>query len=586
MAMIVVAGMCPVAWAAGHGIDVPMSNDPDVTETPRVKSFDPRLKDLWSQALGRPEAEMRMHALDAIALAKSQGMTGLEDLAGKIQVLLEDDNQPLAIHAAAVRALNALDARQTGAAILARTKKGTAELIVMADPVLAKWKVNGAGEMWIARMKEGAPHGNAGVDQAVASAMRSLGATAAPGGVDVLKEAVGAGQPMAMRLIAAKAIAGYPANDLGNFADAFAASKSTGDRLLAAAMLPVSKDERVVRLLSSLAQDAEPAVVATAAGKLWAGAPETMGTLATKLAVNVDLSVRRIAVDVLHFHASAANVAVLGKLLDDESPTVRAAAREALINLDAKADLRNAVRTAAKTALNAGAYAQEQAGFIVGTLHENSARDRLVQLLESPDAPVRLAAVIGLRRLATGDSPVTDTIATQYARVQAVFATSNDPAKTKTRTAKMYMAQVNEISQLLQNLGLQRHTEADGFMRKFVPKGAPAGQEARMGAIWALGLLHEGKVDAALSRELVARMTDNSILNPEAPPVRAMSAIALGRMRDKGAKGSLTRVASEEAGSIIGESCLWAIAQIDGVKYVPSPEISNPARGWFLEPNY
>ncbi|MCL2640839.1 MAG: hypothetical protein FWD53_08345, partial [Phycisphaerales bacterium] len=560
VAVMVVAGMCPVVLAAdggGHGIDVPMSNDPAVTETPRVKSFDPRLKDLWAQAMGRPELEMRMHSLDAIAQAKLQGMVGLEGLAGRIQALVEDDGQPSVIHAAAVKALDALNARQAGEEVLRRVKKRvvgverTPELILTADPVLAKWKVNGAGEMWIARVKEGTEP-----DQSIASAMRSLGVTAGggAGGVDVLKAAVTADRPMVMRLIAAKALAGYPASDLGNFADSFAASKSVDDRLLAVSMLPVSKDQHVVKLLVGLAQDAEPAVVATAAGKLWAGAPETMGTLTTKLAVNVDLSVRRIAVDVLHFHASAANVGVLGKLLDDESPAVRAAAREALIDLDAKADLRNAVRTAAKTALGigdegAGAYAQEQAGFIVGTLHENSARDRLVQLLESPDAPVRLAAVIGLRRLATGDNPVTDTVAVQYARVQAVFAASNDPARVNTRTAKMYMADVNEISQLFQNLGLRRYTEADGFMRKFIPKGAPAGLEARTGAIWALGLLHEGKVDAGLSRELVSRLTDNSILNPEAPPVRAMSAISLGRMRDKGAKGALSRVAGEEAGS-------------------------------------
>jgi|GEM_PF-3230330 len=616
VAVMVGVGLCgAVAWAGGvdHGIDTPMLVDPGVTGTARVKVFDPRLKELWSAALDRAEPEMRMNALDAVVQAKLQGMTGLEGLAGKIQALVGDDKQPVAIHAAAIRALDALGAMAYGPAILARAEKGSPELMMVADPVLAKWKLYEAGMMWIDRVKKGTGGGTGGgaADQAVASAMQAMGETMTPGGMDVLKAVVAdKRRPIALRLTAAKAISKYPTgrpeDDLGDFADAFVVGKSAEDRLLAAAMLPVSvgiENGPVARALYRLAGDAEPAVAAMAAKKLWDDKPWVLRTLAVKLAANADISVRRIAVDVLFLSVCFGGgepVAVLGKLLDDDSPAVRAAAREALIDLDMKAELprepqtaallrvaewRPAVRAAAKTALMAGRHAQEQGCLIVGTLHENSARDRLVQLLESPDAPVRLAAVIGLRRLATGDHPVTDTLAVQYDRAKAVFATSHDPAKTKTWTAKAYIANNIELSQLLQNLGLQRYAEADGFMRKFVPKGAPAGVEARMGAIWALGGLHEGKVDAGLSRELAGRVADNNLLNPEAVEVRAMSAIALGRMRDKGAKGTLTRVAGEEAGNVIGESCLWAIAQIDGVAYKPSSALPNPVKGWFLEPN-
>ena len=64
---------------------------------------------------------------------------------------------------------------------------------------------------------------------------------------------------------------------------------------------------------------------------------------------------------------NAENIAVLGKLLNDEAPRVRMAAREALIDCDGRPGLKGAVRQAGLAALNApGAYGQEQAAFVPG----------------------------------------------------------------------------------------------------------------------------------------------------------------------------------------------------------------------------
>src|SRR5699024_7729230 len=91
-----------------------------------------------------------------------------------------------------------------------------------------------------------------------------------------------------------------------------------------------------------------------------------------------------------------------------------------------------------------------------------------------------------------------------------------------------------ETTQLLQAFGLAGYQPADGLCRKYIPKSAPFTIPARAAAIWTLGKLHEGKLDKKLAGQLTSRLLDNNMMNPEAPPVKRFSAIALGRMKAKG----------------------------------------------------
>src|SRR6185312_4461913 len=66
------------------------------------------------------------------------------------------------------------------------------------------------------------------------------------------------------------------------------------------------------------------------------------------------------------------------------------------------------------------------------------------------------------------------------------------------------------LSQLNQFVGEQKYRPADALLRQFIAKRTPGGMgpESRAAAIWALGLIHEGKPVDALATELETRLND------------------------------------------------------------------------------
>jgi HEAT repeat protein len=575
---LVIAADAPAV--VDHGVDIPMETDPLVTAVGRVQTFDSRLKDLWLQTLDRPEADLKIRSLETFAMARERGMTGTEEVAPKIVRLLDDVHQPEAIHLAAARALASLDAKETAPLFLAQNKTGGWEMILITDPALARWNTEGANVLWLSRLTDTSSATQ--TEQVLRSAMRSLGTTAALEAVEPLKAiVVGRARNGATRMVAAEALSHFPAASVIATAETLSREADMQEHLLAATILPAVNDQRVAALLAHLAEDPEPAVVAIAVQKLLDGAPGALAPLTVKLADNHDAAVRRLAVNALHIHANPQNLGVLEKLLNDDAPKVRVAAREAMIDCDAKPELRPVVRQDATHALaSSGDSGKEQAAFILGTLHENSARDRLVELLVSKDKRVRLACVIALRRL-----NLPDTYDIQFERAQTIAKDfEHPPARTKQSPPPQTDVYDFELSQLIQNLGMARYTAADGFFQKFIPKHAPFGGESRVAAIWSLGLLHESKTDAKLARAFVGRLTDLAPLDPELPSIRAISAISLGRMHDTASKAALLQFVTAEGGSQIGESCRWAVAQLEGKPYVAPPKQLEKTVGWFLEP--
>jgi HEAT repeat protein len=93
---------------------------------------------------------------------------------------------------------------------------------------------------------------------------------------------------------------------------------------------------------------------------------------------------------------------------------------------------------------------------------------------------------------------------------------------------------------------------------KYVPKNYDIGVDARVAAVWALGMLHEDAVDEKLAADLVGRLEDNGQF-PEIEDVRNMSAVSLGRMRAESALDSLKRFANE---GLTG--CHWALERMIG----------------------
>ena len=87
-------------------------------------------------------------------------------------------------------------------------------------------------------------------------------------------------------------------------------------------------------------------------------------------------------------------------------------------------------------------------------------------------------------------------------------------AAATTRPGTEFEFRDNQLSQLNQFLGRRKHGPADAVLRPFIPKNSGMGPESRSAAIWALGLIHEGKPEPALVSALQARLNDVFPMKP------------------------------------------------------------------------
>src|SRR5262249_32088002 len=145
-----------------------------------------------------------------------------------------------------------------------------------------------------------------------------------------------------------------------------------------------------------------------------------------------------------------------------------------------------------------------------------------------------------------------------------------------------------QLSQLNQFLGEQKYAESDAVLRRFFPRrGGPQGlawPESRSAAIWASGLIHSGKPDAALTVALEERLNDVTSLPIEDERVRRMAAISLGRSIALEGLPSLHKRCRDHAPPTnqVEAACHWAIEQLTGEAMLPPRTIRKMERDWFL----
>jgi hypothetical protein len=154
----------------------------------------------------------------------------------------------------------------------------------------------------------------------------------------------------------------------------------------------------------------------------------------------------------------------------------------------------------------------------------------------------------------------------------------------------IFEARDHMLSQLHQFLGQRKYGPAEALLRRFVPKFAFGFVgECRAAAVWALGMILEGRTDDALAAALVARLKDTG--GGGAPPedyrVRWMCPITLGRMKAKSALNDLQKYCPEFKPSVetVSNACGWAIEQITGRKMPPPQTVIRYHSNWFLVPD-
>ena len=264
---------------------------------------------------------------------------------------------------------------------------------------------------------------------------------------------------------------------------------------------------------------------------------------------------------------------------------VRRKARGHLLTLAAQPDLRKEViKQATRILVNGQWQGLEQATILLTLLDHKPAAARLVELLTNGRAEVYITAAWGLRRLAVPETlpGVLSHVESQQRRLRA--AADHPDATT--------ILLDHQLSQLNQLLGQQKYQLADAALQAFIPRmeqlmHQPVGQESRAAAIWALGLLREGKSDAGLAAALEERLNDTGSMPPEDARVRWMSALTLGRTKAKDALDSLRAHCPtfEPTPSPVNNACGWAIEQLTG-ETMPAPKaMRKMQRDWFLVPD-
>jgi HEAT repeat protein len=573
-----------------------MYHDPEPPAARVETVFPEAAKGLWVKALERPDAETRCRAAEAITMARRRSVEGLESTKAPLLAALDRADQYASVRLAVAEALVALDAREAAPSLLQQAQSGDNELRGVVEPALARWDYGPARAVWLARLGEpAAPR------RSLVLAMRGLATVRETQAGDRLREmAMAERVPAALRLEAVRALGSLREEGLEGDAEKLAedvSPRGITTRLAAVGLLHRHRGEKAVGLLQHLAADPEPAVAAAALRRLLDIDPPLAVNHAERLLAgpegNPDAGLRLLAIDVLSRQPTAESIQLLGGRLDDYHADVRVQARRALTALAGQDQFRGPVIDQGMRMLERPRWqGQEQATILLTLIGEKPTAGRemkqlaaghLVKLLATDNRPeVYITAAWGLRRLAVPETlpAVVEHVAAQEGRLRA----AGHPDATTVLID-------HQVSQLNQFLGKQKYAPADETLRRFIPRMERPrtgwlGSECRAAAFWALGRIHEGKSEAKLADDLAKRLDDIGTQPPEAPQVRRMAAIALGRMHAADGVPTLRKHFTDHEPSLdpVNNACGWAIEQVTGERMPPPKTIRRAERDWFLAP--
>jgi HEAT repeat protein len=289
---------------------------------------------------------------------------------------------------------------------------------------------------------------------------------------------------------------------------------------------------------------------------------------------NADANVRRLGIEACLALPTPERIALVAALLDDPHPDLRRRVRDGVFQLAHRPELDVAVREAGLRVLGQDGWrGQEQAALLLGALDHEPAAGRLLERLEATRGEVAIAAAWALKALAIPETlpdVLVDVTRRTDARIQA---------------PPPFPVFDEQVAHLLELLGELRYAPAEPLLRRHVPKNFSYGLLSRGAAIWGLGLLHEGQPDEELAAQLNERLHDLDPFNPEAPLVRQMSAITIGRMKAASQMASLRTLLGPVVGvDPVSFAIRWAILNTTG-EALPIPDkVVQYRTDWFLQP--
>lgn len=578
MCWLMVLGVS-VATARGEiRVEFVMHRDPEVPSPPVVEVFPENLLSLWLEALARPDADLQRMAAEAIVQAHALKMPDVQQATPSLIKLVSAESTHAAARFAAAKALAALDARDSAAALFEASQRSESDFRQSVELVLADWKFPPALDVWRRRLNTPSTR-----LRDLILAIRCVREIGDESSVESLLAIThDPFRPMASRLEAARAAGKLKSSGLEVDAQRIASKPSASifERLCAVALLNQQRSDSAVAALSRFAQDAEPSIAAAALASLNANDPGLVVPLAEQAMRNDDANVRRQGITAYSAYPTPERVTVMTRLLDDPHPEIRATVRESLFRLTRMAELDAPIRAAATNVLAGDGWrGQEQATLLLAALDHKPAATRFVELLESPRDEVMVTAAWGLRQLAVSETlPAILDKATRQTELR-----KNPPPPPSPPPSLQLDVQVGL---LFESLGQRKYAPADPLLRKYVPKDLSMGEMSRSAAIWALGHLHANQPDEELAKQLFGRLTEPASAEPpELDRVRDMSLVSLARMKTRTQLEPLRQALGPR-----GESdrryllYRWALHELTG-ELLPEPKpIIVTLTGWFLEP--
>ena len=551
-----------------------MDTDPELRVPEPLKVWSSRFKQLWLEALSRPEQDMQRMAADTIAKAHAVGMPGMEEAVPVLTKLVTADGSHPTTRFASARALITLKATNAAPALFEAAKNHDAELRQLIEPALAEWDFQPIRSVWLGRLENRSTR-----PRETILALRGLARVNETKALaDARKMVLDKLQRPDIRLESARA-AGRLADqglepDVTRLTNA-AQGSSVVDRVCAVRLLSRHASDTSQGLLIELAKDAEPTVASAALARLNEIDPSLVLPLAESAMSRPDPHVRQQGAAAYIQRPTPERMPSLARLLDDPHPQVRGEIREALFRLEQTAELSQPIRLAAMQELSReGWRGQEQAALLLAALDHKPAAGRLVELLESKRPEVMIATAWSLRRL----------------EIQETLPALLDKAtrQTELRLKDESNALDTQVAHLFEAIGRMKYAPAEPLLLPYVTK-PPIGQSmkpfSRGTAIWALGRLHEGSPDNVLADQLIARVIDIGTFPPELDLIRQVSAVALARMKAVSQIEALRtynkqKSPHEQTGLILR----WALSDLAGDKFPPVPPVTISPGVWFLEP--
>jgi HEAT repeat protein len=559
------------------GVDLPVDTDPALPTRAVERVPEPRLAELWGEALDRDEAELQAQAASAIAEVHRRGFGGMAELAPLLARRLGEVEHPQA-RVAILDACAALDVREALPIIERLASQGDRAVAMAADRAMAAMGYTDAATLWAQRILD--EQAAITMRRSAIRAMGQLGTQAR--GEPLLAVASDPQQPQSLRLEAARALARAgaapsglieTARDMGEKEDWF-------DRLVGVTMLGAVRDDAKSGPLKRFADDPSPVVAAEALRQLGNVQPAACLGLQRPPWQREDANVRYQAVRCLFAYGEPAAYEPLAVMLDDTDPRTRRLAHWALLQLSKPDGPNQAMSsTVNRTLVDASWRGLERAALLLGQWDHEPVSSRLVELLDHERAEVRLAAATGLRRLAVRET--LPALLQRAERITLRMRSMLEQGGTFTEVVPLD----REQSQLFAALGEMRYREADSLLRPYLPKNSfPSG--SRAAAVWALGKIHAGRLDPSLAGTLRGRLSDTNLMEPESEEVRVQAAIALARIGADGQANALRRFASsQESSDEVQAACRWAIEHLTGEPQPPPPPTEiKPDGDWFLAP--